>query len=68
MIFNGRFFLTTEKKKCIFAQNKKIITMPRFIDSGNLGFQSIINKRIVLCGINYNKATSKHEVEMEVIE
>ena len=26
------------------------------------------SKRIVLCGINYNKATSKHEVEMEVIE
>jgi hypothetical protein len=25
-------------------------------------------KRIVLCGINYNKETSKHEVEMEVIE
>jgi len=23
---------------------------------------------IVLCGINYNKSTSKHEVEMEVIE
>ena len=26
------------------------------------------SKRIVLCGINYNKSTSKHEVEMEVIE
>jgi hypothetical protein len=26
------------------------------------------SKRIVLCGINYNKETSKHEVEMEVIE
>ncbi|MBP5502664.1 MAG: AAA family ATPase [Bacteroidales bacterium] len=26
------------------------------------------SKKIVLCGINYNKATSKHEVEMEVIE
>ena len=26
------------------------------------------SKRIILCGINYNKATSKHEVEMEVIE
>ena len=26
------------------------------------------SKQIVLCGINYNKATSKHEVEMEVIE
>jgi len=25
-------------------------------------------ERIVLCGINYNKSTSKHEVEMEVIE
>ena len=31
----------------IFAQNKKIITMPRFIDSGNLGFQSIINTGFV---------------------
>ncbi|MBQ4408872.1 MAG: AAA family ATPase [Bacteroidales bacterium] len=26
------------------------------------------SKRIVLCGINYNKETAKHEVEMEVIE
>ena len=26
------------------------------------------SKKIVLCGINYNKSTSKHEVEMEVIE
>ena len=26
------------------------------------------SKRIILVGINYNKATSKHEVEMEVIE
>ena len=26
------------------------------------------SKRIVLCGINYNKSTSKHEVAMEVIE
>ena len=26
------------------------------------------SKRIILCGINYNKETSKHEVEMEVIE
>ncbi len=26
------------------------------------------SKQIVLCGINYNKATSKHEVEMEVVE
>ena len=26
------------------------------------------SKQIILCGINYNKATSKHEVEMEVIE
>ncbi|MBR4265631.1 MAG: AAA family ATPase [Bacteroidales bacterium] len=26
------------------------------------------SKRIILCGINYNKSTSKHEVEMEVIE
>ncbi|MBQ3657691.1 MAG: AAA family ATPase [Bacteroidales bacterium] len=26
------------------------------------------SKRIILCGINYNKDTSKHEVEMEVIE
>ncbi len=26
------------------------------------------SKKIVLCGINYNKATSKHEVELEVIE
>ena len=26
------------------------------------------SKKIVLCGINYNKATSKHVVEMEVIE
>jgi hypothetical protein len=25
------------------------------------------SKRIILCGINYNKATSKHEVEMVVI-
>jgi hypothetical protein len=29
-----------------------------------LGF----SKRIILCGINYNKATAKHEVEMEVLE
>ena len=29
-----------------------------------LGF----SKRIILCGINYNKATAKHEVEMEIIE
>ncbi len=26
------------------------------------------SKQIILCGINYNKSTSKHEVEMEVIE
>ena len=26
------------------------------------------SKQIILCGINYNKAASKHEVEMEVIE
>ncbi|MBO4371739.1 MAG: AAA family ATPase [Bacteroidales bacterium] len=26
------------------------------------------SKKIVLCGINYNKSTSKHEVEMEVID
>ena len=26
------------------------------------------SKKIVLCGINYNKSTAKHEVEMEVIE
>ncbi len=26
------------------------------------------SKRIILCGISYNKSTSKHEVEMEVIE
>ena len=26
------------------------------------------SKKIVLCGINYNKTTSKHEVEIEVIE
>jgi len=26
------------------------------------------SKRIILCGINYNKSTSKHEVEIEVIE
>ncbi len=25
------------------------------------------SKQIVLCGINYNKATSKHEVEMEIV-
>ena len=46
-IFNGSFFLATGKKMSIFAQNKKIITMPRFIDSGNLGFQSIINTGFV---------------------
>ncbi len=26
------------------------------------------SKQIILCGINYNKSTSKHEVEMEIIE
>lgn len=45
--------------------------MGQFIDYGNFDFLRVkigFSKRIVLCGINYNKSTSKHEVEMEVIE